>query len=300
MPTPEPIAVIGLACRLPQAPGPDAFWTLLRDGTDAVTEVPADRWDAAAHHAADPGAPGRSTSTRGGFLDDVSGFDPAFFGISPREATVMDPQQRLVLELAWEALEFARIVPATLHGSRTGVFVGAMADGYATLAARQGLEAITQHSMTGLQRGVLAGRVSYSLGLRGPSMTVDTGQSSSLVAVHRACESLSSGEVEIALAAWCPSRPGSRRVRRGHQVRRALSRRTLPHLRRRRQRLRARRGRRPRRPQDALPSPRRRRPDPRRHPRRRRQQRRRRAEPDRTLAPGPGGRTAPRLRADGH
>ncbi|WP_406330723.1 type I polyketide synthase [Streptomyces sp. NBC_00203] len=200
MPTPEPIAVIGLACRLPQAPGPDAFWTLLRDGTDAVTEVPADRWDAAAHHAADPGAPGRSTSTRGGFLDDVSGFDPAFFGISPREATVMDPQQRLVLELAWEALEFARIVPATLHGSRTGVFVGAMADGYATLAARQGLEAITQHSMTGLQRGVLAGRVSYSLGLRGPSMTVDTGQSSSLVAVHRACESLSSGEVEIALA----------------------------------------------------------------------------------------------------
>ncbi|MFE9566760.1 beta-ketoacyl synthase N-terminal-like domain-containing protein, partial [Streptomyces sp. NPDC006487] len=200
MPPHAPVAVIGMSCRLPGAASPEAFWTLLSNGTDAVTEVPADRWDAEALHDPDPAAPGRSISNRGGFLDDIRGFDAGFFGISPREASAMDPQQRLALELAWEALEHARIVPAGVRGGRVGVFVGAMADSYATLTQRQGLEAVGIHTMTGVSRGILANRVSYLLGLRGPSLTLDTGQSSSLVAVHEACESLRSGESEIALA----------------------------------------------------------------------------------------------------
>ncbi|MFD8383037.1 type I polyketide synthase, partial [Streptomyces sp. NPDC059679] len=195
----EPVAVIGMACRLPGAPSPDAFSRLLRDGVDAITEVPADRWDATAHFAEEPSAPGKTNSRWGGFLDSVDTFDPAFFGISPREAVAMDPQQRLALELGWEALEDAGIVPTTLAGLPVGVFVGAIWDDYATLARRQGLGAISQHTMTGLQRGIIANRLSYVLGLRGPSMTVDTGQSSSLVAVHLACESLRRGETALAV-----------------------------------------------------------------------------------------------------
>ncbi|MBZ6135798.1 SDR family NAD(P)-dependent oxidoreductase, partial [Streptomyces olivaceus] len=187
----EPIAVVGLSCRLPQAPDPAAFWRLLRDGRSATTETPADRWTGTARTAG---------LRRGGFLDDVAGFDPAFFGISPREAAAMDPQQRLMLELAWEALEDAMIVPATLAGGRTGVFVGAIGDDYASLLHRRGPEASTQHSLTGTRRGIIANRVSYTLGLRGPSLTVDTAQSSALVAVHLACESITSGESVTALA----------------------------------------------------------------------------------------------------
>ncbi|GLY49803.1 hypothetical protein Lesp01_34590 [Lentzea sp. NBRC 102530] len=133
-----------------------------------------------------------------GLLDDVAGFDAAFFGISPREAVAMDPQQRVVLELSWEALENAGIVPADLRGERVAVVLGAMWDDYAALAGRDG--DFTRHSLTGTHRGMIANRVSYHLGLRGPSMTVDTGQSSSLVAVHTACEALWSGETPIALA----------------------------------------------------------------------------------------------------
>ncbi|MFC7532066.1 SDR family NAD(P)-dependent oxidoreductase, partial [Actinoplanes sp. GCM10030250] len=184
------VAVVGMSCRLPQAPDPDAFWRVLRDGVDTVTEVPAGRW------AADPADPARF----GAFLDRVDEFDPGFFGIAPREAAVMDPQQRLVLELAWEALESGGIVPTALAGSRTGVFVGAMRDDYAALLYGAGPDAVTQHTITGLTRGIIANRVSYRLGLRGPSMTVDTAQSSSLTAVHLACESLRHGESELALA----------------------------------------------------------------------------------------------------
>ncbi|MDG9706149.1 type I polyketide synthase [Streptomyces sp. DH37] len=199
-PSREPVAVIGLSCRLPQADSPEAFWKLLRDGVDAVTGLPADRRALHTHHGAGPAAPETADGVRGGFLDRVGDFDAAFFGISPREAAAMDPQQRLLLELAWEALENAGIAPGTLRDGHTGVFVGAMRDGYATLAYRQGPEAVSQHTLTGVNRGALANRISYLLGLRGPSLSVDTGQSSSLVAVHLACESLHSGESGVALA----------------------------------------------------------------------------------------------------
>ncbi|MFA7755827.1 SDR family NAD(P)-dependent oxidoreductase [Streptomyces sp. NRRL B-2790] len=194
------IAVIGLACRLPGAADPAAFWRLLSEGADAITDVPADRWDGAAVDDADPSAPGRTDIHRGGFLDRIGHFDAGFFGLSPKEAAAMDPQQRLVLELAWEALEDAHVRAGTLRSTRTGVFVGAIWDDYATLHHRSGLTAISPHTVTGLHRSIIANRVSYFLGLNGPSLTVDSGQSSSLVSVHLACESLRKGESTIALA----------------------------------------------------------------------------------------------------
>jgi acyl transferase domain-containing protein len=175
----DDVAVVGMSCRLPGAPEPDAFWRLLRTGTDAVTRVPADRVD-----------PGMG---RGGFLDRVGDFDPAFFGISPREAAAMDPQQRLMLELGWEAFEDAGLLP----GGNVGVFVGAIREDYTDLRRSQDIGA---HSMTGLQRGMIANRISYALGLRGPSFVIDAAQSSSLVAVHTACMSLLGGECTLALA----------------------------------------------------------------------------------------------------
>ncbi|TXS34815.1 type I polyketide synthase, partial [Streptomyces sp. OR43] len=181
-----PIAVIGLACRLPGAPDPAAFWQLLSRGEDAVGEAPAGRRSA--------GAP-----ARGGFLDEVDRFDAGFFGVPPREAAAMDPQQRLLLELGWEALEEAGIVPGVLAGSRTAVFAGAIWDDYAALHHRRGGTDGDRYAMTGLHRGILANRLSYVLGLTGPSLTVDTAQSSSLVAVHLACESLRSGESDLAV-----------------------------------------------------------------------------------------------------
>ncbi|MEV4743883.1 type I polyketide synthase [Streptomyces sp. NPDC049555] len=203
---PEAVAVVGLSCRLPQAPDAAAFWELLRSASSAITDVPEDRWvsvlDGQAGQAGQD-ATGRPAGgvRRGGFLDRVDAFDAAFFGISPREAATMDPQQRLVLELAWEALEDAGIVPGELEGSRTAVFVGTLRDDYASLLHQHGEAALTQHTMTGVNRGVIANRVSYHLGLRGPSLTVDAAQSSSLVAVHLACESLRSGESAMAIAA---------------------------------------------------------------------------------------------------
>ncbi|WP_264927542.1 polyketide synthase, partial [Streptomyces sp. A012304] len=190
----EPIAVIGLSCRLPGAPDPGGFWELLRRAEHGITEVPEGRWGPEADTVTDPGA------RRGGFLDHVDRFDAAFFSVSPREAAMMDPQQRLALELAWEALESACLAPASLDGSRTGVFLGAISGDYATLVHRAGHEAITRHTMAGLQRGLIANRISYHLGLRGPSMAVDAAQASSLVAVHLACESIRAGESDIALA----------------------------------------------------------------------------------------------------
>ncbi|MDT7799342.1 MAG: hypothetical protein QOI78_2775, partial [Actinomycetota bacterium] len=183
------IAIVGMACRLPAAPGPGAYWDLLRRGRHAVTETPAERW------TGPDDAPGTGF---GAFLDDVDGFDAAFFGVSPREAAVMDPQQRLMLELSWEALEDAGLPPARLDGENAGVFFGAIWDDYAHLLNEHGVS--TQHSLTGSHRGVIANRVSYTLGLRGPSLVVDSGQSSSLVAVHLACESLRRGESAVALA----------------------------------------------------------------------------------------------------
>ncbi|WP_410671459.1 type I polyketide synthase [Amycolatopsis sp. cmx-4-68] len=176
-----------MACRLPGAADPRAYWDLLRAGRHAITETPAERWS-----SDEPG------TGFGGFLDDVAGFDAGFFGVSPREAAVMDPQQRLMLELGWEALEDAGHPPARLDADGAGVFVGAIWDDYAHLLHQHA--AVTQHTLTGTHRGVIANRVSYTLGLRGPSLTVDCGQSSSLVAVHLACESLRRGESAVALA----------------------------------------------------------------------------------------------------
>ncbi len=188
----EPVAVIGLACRLPMAPDPDEYWRLLREGKDAITDIPPVRWDST---AADFQAP-----QRGGFLDRIDMFDCDFFGISPREAAAMDPQQRLILELSWEALEDGGIIPGSLAGGTTGVFVGAIWDDYATLTYQHGAVGISQHTMTGVHRSIIANRVSYLLGAHGPSVVVDTGQSSSLFAVHLACESLRRGESALALA----------------------------------------------------------------------------------------------------
>ncbi|WP_240627731.1 type I polyketide synthase [Streptomyces scopuliridis] len=196
----DSIAVIGWACRLPGAEDPEAFWRLLADGSSAVSEMPEGRiLPPLSVHGSSPD-PGRATPT-GGFLKHVDRFDADFFGISPMEAAATDPQQRLMLELAWECVEDARISPAALEGSGTGVFVGAMADDFAKLRGRLGADRITRHTLGGTQRGLLANRVSHTLGLRGPSLAVDTGQSSSLVAVHLACESLRKGESAMALAA---------------------------------------------------------------------------------------------------
>ncbi|MFJ4578699.1 SDR family NAD(P)-dependent oxidoreductase [Streptomyces echinatus] len=197
--TDEPIAVVGLACRFPGAPDLEGYWDLLRSGTDAVTDIPAERWDSAALYDPDPAAPGRLSTRRGGFLTDVDRFDPRFFGISPREAAEMDPQQRLALELAWNGLQDAGIPPGSLHGSSTGVFLGTLWSDYARLAGR-GLDAVRQHTATGQEPSIVPARISYTLGLQGPSIGVNTACSSSLVALHLACQSLRSGESGLALA----------------------------------------------------------------------------------------------------
>uniref|UniRef100_UPI0010419EF2 beta-ketoacyl [acyl carrier protein] synthase domain-containing protein n=1 Tax=Actinomadura roseirufa TaxID=2094049 RepID=UPI0010419EF2 len=201
------IAVVGLSSRLPGAPDPDAFWRLLRAGESAVTAMPAGRRRAGASPDGAPadgappdGAPPDAPPRFGGFLDEVDAFDAGFFGVSPREAAAMDPQQRLMLELGWEALEDAGVRPDALAGSRTGVFAAAIWDEYAALLRRHGPSAPNRYAMTGVHRSIIANRLSYTLGLRGPSLTVDTAQSSSLVAVHLACESLRRGECEAALA----------------------------------------------------------------------------------------------------
>jgi acyl transferase domain-containing protein len=189
----EPIAVVGMACRFPGASTLDDFWKLLVGGVDAVGAVPADRW------VPDPALGGGRVPTQGGFLNvDVDAFDPLFFGISPREAAHIDPQQRLLLEVAWEALEQAAIAPDTLRGSRTGVFVGAIWRDYGSM---HGIDPtrLSSHSATGQAMNMVANRLSYVLGLCGPSMTVDSACSSSLLALHLACQSIKAGECDTAV-----------------------------------------------------------------------------------------------------
>ncbi|MEV5980607.1 type I polyketide synthase [Streptomyces sp. NPDC052114] len=188
------IAVVGLSCRLPQAGSVAQLRELLLDGVDAVGPVPDGRWPQR------PADDAQLTSERAGFLDRIDQFDADFFGISPREAAAMDPQQRLALELGWELLENGGITPDRLTGRRAGVFVGAMSDDYATLTRQRSSAAVSHHTLAGLQRSMIANRLSYLLGVNGPSLTVDSGQSSSLVAVHMACQSLRAGECEVALA----------------------------------------------------------------------------------------------------
>ena len=196
----EPIAIVGLSCRFPGSPDPDAYWRLLSAGVDAVTGVPDDRWDKDAYYDPDPSVPGKMHAPYGGFLDRVDLFDAAFFGISGREAESMDPQQRLLLEVAWEALENAGIATTQLRGSSTGVFVGITASEYARLATESNSGNLDVYAMTGGALSVAAGRLSYVFGLNGPTMAVDTACSSSLVAVHLACQSLRARECELALA----------------------------------------------------------------------------------------------------
>ncbi|MGA5810666.1 type I polyketide synthase [Streptomyces cellulosae] len=194
----EPIAIVGIGCRFPGANGPQALWDLLTDGRDVIRDIPPDRFDVDRWYEPAPATPGRTHSRWGGFVDDLAGFDAAFFGLAPREAEAMDPQQRLVLECAWDALSDAGIAPASLAGSRTGVFVGMIAVNYWDLLdhERPGV-----YDITGTSRAVVSGRLSYALDAHGPSVCVDTACSSSLVAVHLACQSLRAGECDTALAA---------------------------------------------------------------------------------------------------
>ena len=198
----EPIAIVGLGCRMPGgANSPDAFWELLRDGVDGISEVPPERWNARALYDPDPSTPGKMNTRWGGFLRDIDRFEPQFFGISPREAVFMDPQQRIVLEVSWEALEHAGIRPDQLAGSRSGVFVGISTYDYGQMLMRaEDRTRLDAHIGTGISPSVTAGRLSYVLGLQGPAMSIDTACSSSLVAVHLACQSLRSGECRMALA----------------------------------------------------------------------------------------------------
>ena len=199
----ESIAIIGMSCRFPGgANTPEAFWQLLKSGRDAISEVPAERWDIDAYYDPDPDAPGKMYTRFGGFLQDLSKFDAQFFGISPREAVRMDPQQRLLVEVAWEALEHAGQAVSTLAGSQTGTFIGMMNNGeYSQLQV--------QHSATiyddpyfgmGSSSSIASGRLSYLFDLQGPTMTVDTACSSSLVSIHLACQSLRNKECNLALA----------------------------------------------------------------------------------------------------
>jgi acyl transferase domain-containing protein/acyl carrier protein len=196
----DPIAIIGMGCRFPGAPDPESFWRLLNEGRDAISEVPADRWNIDEFYDPDPDAPGRMATRWGGFLDRVDSFDAPFFGISRREAVSMDPQQRLLLEVAWEALENAGQSPRALAGSATGVFVGMSTGDYYGLLRSRGLESVDAYMATGAAHSVAAGRIAYVLGLHGPNFAVDTACSSSLVAIHLACQSLRARESRVALA----------------------------------------------------------------------------------------------------
>ncbi len=196
----EPVAIIGLSGRFPGADNISEYWQLLCNGVDAITEVPADRWDVQQLYDPDLTVPGKMNTRWGGFLRQVDQFDPLFFGISPREAVQMDPQQRLMLELAWEALADAGQDVEALRESDTAVYFGASWADYATLHHKNDAEYIAQHTATGTHFSIIANRVSYEFGFHGPSMTIDTACSSSLVAVHQACISLLSGESSLALA----------------------------------------------------------------------------------------------------
>jgi acyl transferase domain-containing protein/thioesterase domain-containing protein/SAM-dependent methyltransferase/acyl carrier protein/ribosomal protein S18 acetylase RimI-like enzyme len=198
----EPIAIVGMGCRFPSgANSPEAYWQLLRNGTDAVTDIPSDRWDVDRYFDPDLAAPGKMYTRRGAFVDGVDEFDAAFFGITPREASDIDPQQRLLLEVTWQALEDAGIAPSSLNESETGVFIGLSSDDFATWL-RNGSDpaGVNSYSMLGTARSVAAGRIAYVLGLQGPAVQLDTACSSSLMAVQQACQSLQAGEADLAIA----------------------------------------------------------------------------------------------------
>jgi len=198
----EPIAIVGLSCRFPGgAVTPEAYWQLLANGVDAITEIPPERWDVDAYYDPDPDAVGKMHVRWGGFLDDIDAFDADLFGIFPREAMSMDPQQRLLLETSWEALERAGLAFDRRAGNPVGVFVGITANDYAQLLFQADDPSLFDpYYITGNPLNFAVGRLSYTLGLQGPCVALDTACSSSLVAVHQACQSLRAGECDAALA----------------------------------------------------------------------------------------------------
>ncbi len=195
----EPIAVVGVGLRFPGAKDVEQFWELLKNGVDAIREVPPDRWDVDAYYDPNPQTPGKMVTRWGGFIDEVDKFDPQFFGISPREAARMDPQQRLLLEVTWEALENAGINPQSLAKSKTGVFVGISSNDYSRIQGND-LRKIDPYTGTGNAFSIAANRLSYAFDFQGPSVAVDTACSSSLVTIHLAVLSLRSKESDLALA----------------------------------------------------------------------------------------------------
>ncbi len=197
----EPVAIVGLSCRAPGANTPEQLWSLICDGKDAISEIPVERWDAQRYYDPKPGQPGKSYTRRGGFIQGADQFDPAFFNISAREAEGMDPQQRILLEVAWEALERAGIAANTLVGTATGVFIGVTASDYGLLQAMDtSTEEVNPYFNTGTPLNGCAGRLSYVMGLQGPCMAIDTACSSSLTAIHLACSALRTRECDAALA----------------------------------------------------------------------------------------------------
>src|SRR3712207_2491071 len=197
----EPIAIVGIGCRFPGgANDPVQFWRLLSDGIDAISGVPEDRWHVEAFYDPDAGRPGKTCTRWGGFIDDIDQFDASFFGMSPREATRADPQQRLLMEVAYEAIEDAGMAPERLAGTNTGVFIGIATLDYGGIQTstieRRSINAYTN---LGLALCIAANRLSYLFDLHGPSLAVDTACSSSLVATHLACQSIWNGECDMAL-----------------------------------------------------------------------------------------------------
>ena len=176
----EPIAIIGMACRFPGgANDPGRYWSLLRDGQDAISEVPAARWDLEQFYSLDREAFGKMYTRCGGFIDDIAGFDASFFGISPREAKSMDPHQRILLEVCWETLEYANLLPSSLSGSNTGVFIGVSSmDQIVNQIGEARLADVGPYHGSGCAMAPIAGRVSYNFGFTGPSLVVDTACSS--------------------------------------------------------------------------------------------------------------------------
>jgi acyl transferase domain-containing protein len=199
----EPIAIVGMGCRFPGgADTPTKFWDLLRNGVDAAGDIPDLRWDVQAYYDPNPDAAGKIYARAGSFVKEIEQFDPRFFDITPLEAAAIDPQQRVLLEVAWESLENAGIAADRLRESKTGVFVGAFLDDYAALRIyADAPDQIEPYRFISGLRGVIAGRLSFVLGLQGPTMQVDTACSSSLLATHLACQSLRNRECDLALAA---------------------------------------------------------------------------------------------------
>ncbi|MEL7407818.1 MAG: type I polyketide synthase [Cyanobacteria bacterium J06558_2] len=197
----EPIAIVGMGCRFPGgASTPKEFWSVLKNGVDAITEVPKDRWNIDEYYDSDPESAGKIYTRYGGFIEYLDQFDASFFGIAPREAIHLDPQQRLLLEVCWEALEHGLINPTGLNKSQTGVFLGICSHDYNQSLFADNPEKIDAYVASGNAHSTAAGRISYLLGLLGPSIALDTACSSSLVSVHLACSSLRAGECNLALA----------------------------------------------------------------------------------------------------